>query len=371
MTEEQKRYHEENREIVARIVHKWRRYKFLSDADQRRLMIALQNMRMACNSTYLLDQSTDHGVKIDELCQLLEESFEDPGAKAVIFSQWVRTHELLAQRMQERGWGHVVFHGGVPSPKRKDLVRRFKQDPQCRCFLSTDAGGVGLNLQHANVVINVDQPWNPAVLEQRIARVHRLGQHRPVRVVHLIAQGTIEQGMLSLIDFKKSMFAGALDGGSSEVFLGGTKLTRFMETVDRATDQIPAGMPTQSDEVSTSSYDTNQRDPVAEVLDGPTQGADSVSQALDDFGQNHDTPPSPPQQAWSDFATAAAGCLEKLGRALEASQGSTATENSSNTLNHLITRDKTSGQKVLQIPLPDRQTLKGITDLLQLLTNRL
>ena len=70
-------HHEENREIVARIVQKWRRYGFLSEADQRRMRIALQNMRMSCNSTYLLDQKTDHGVKADELADLLGEMLED------------------------------------------------------------------------------------------------------------------------------------------------------------------------------------------------------------------------------------------------------------------------------------------------------
>ena len=67
MTEQQTEHHEENRETVARIVQKWRRYGFLSEADQLRMRIALQNMRMSCNSTYLLDQQTDHGVKADEL----------------------------------------------------------------------------------------------------------------------------------------------------------------------------------------------------------------------------------------------------------------------------------------------------------------
>ena len=74
------------------------------------------------------------------------------------------------------------------------MIHRFKEDPDCRLFLATDAGGVGLNLQNASAVVNLDQPWNPAVLEQRIGRVHRLGQRRPVRVVHFIAQGTIEEG---------------------------------------------------------------------------------------------------------------------------------------------------------------------------------
>ena len=81
----------------------------------------------------------------------------------------------------------------------------------------------------------MDLPWNPAVLEQRIGRVHRLGQKQPVQVVNFVAQGTIEEGMLSLLRFKKSLFAGVLDGGEQEVFLGGTRLARFMESVEKAT----------------------------------------------------------------------------------------------------------------------------------------
>jgi superfamily II DNA or RNA helicase len=239
MTPQQIDLHEENREIVARIVAKWRRYHFLSEADQRRLMIALQNMRMVCDSTYLLDQKTDFGVKADELATLLEEVFERPEAKVVIFSQWLRMHELLERRLMARKWQHVLFHGGLPGHKRGALIDHFRHEDRCRAFLATDAGGVGLNLQHANVVINMDLPWNPAVLEQRIGRVHRLGQKQPVRVVNFIAQGTIEEGMLSVLRFKKSLFAGVLDGGEKEVFLGGSRLTRFMETVEKASTAIP------------------------------------------------------------------------------------------------------------------------------------
>jgi hypothetical protein len=235
MTTQQLAHHEENREIVARIVHKWRRYRFLSEADQRRLMVALQRMRMACDSTYLLDGTTDFGPKPDEAATLLEEIFEEPETKVVVFSQWVRMHELLVRRFARRRWDHVLFHGGVDGPRRTALVDRFRDDPRCRAFLSTDAGGVGLNLQHASVVLNMDLPWNPAVLEQRIGRVHRLGQTRPVRVVHFIAQGTIEEGMLARLGFKRSLFAGVLDGGEREVFLGSSRLARFMESVEQAT----------------------------------------------------------------------------------------------------------------------------------------
>jgi superfamily II DNA or RNA helicase len=235
MTVEQRRHHEENREVVARIVAKWRRHKFLSEADQRRLMIALQNMRMSCDSTYLLDGETDFGVKADELATLLDELLEEPGAKVVVFSQWLRMHELLARRLKTKRFGHVLFHGGLTGAQRKAMLDRFREDSGCRAFLATDAGGVGLNLQHASAVVNMDLPWNPAVLEQRIGRVHRLGQHKPVQVVNFIAEGTIEEGMLSVLKFKKALFAGVLDGGEREVFLGGSRLSRFIDTVEKAT----------------------------------------------------------------------------------------------------------------------------------------
>src|SRR5262249_57040827 len=129
-----------------------------------------------------------------------------------------------------------------------DLIDHFREDDKCRVFLSTDAGGVGLNLQHASVVLNMDLPWNPAVLEQRVGRVHRLGQRQPVRVVNFIAQGTIEEGMLSVLQFKRSLFAGVLDGGEKDVFLGGSRLTKFMESVETATGAIPAPAPDDAQE---------------------------------------------------------------------------------------------------------------------------
>lgn len=124
MTAQQLRHHEENREIVAKIVAKWRRYGYLSEIDQKRLTCALQNMRMSCDSTYLLDKKTDHGHKADELLSLLEEVLEEPGTKAEIFSQWLGMHELIVRRLKRRKLEHVMFHGGVPGPSRKKLVPR-------------------------------------------------------------------------------------------------------------------------------------------------------------------------------------------------------------------------------------------------------
>ena len=105
-------HHNENGDIVTRIVQRWRQTGYLSDVDQRRLHCALQNMRMVCNSTFLPDHETDHGNKVDELMTVLDELFEDPTAKAVVFSQWLGTHELIARRLGkadgQRDWGRTV-----------------------------------------------------------------------------------------------------------------------------------------------------------------------------------------------------------------------------------------------------------------------
>lgn len=263
MTPVQQQMHDENKEFVARIVLKWRRYQYLSEADKQRLMMGLQNMRMACDSSYLIDGRSDHGFKAAEATAQLENLFSDDSTKAVIFSQWLRMHELLARQFQEKKWDHVFFHGGVPGSKRKDLVDRFRDDPKCRVFLATDAGGVGLNLQFASVVVNMDVPWNPAVLEQRIGRVHRLGQKRPVQVINFVARGTIEEGMLSVLKFKKSLFAGVLDGGEKDVMFGGTRLTQFMETVEETTKAIPVEVSRESERPETPA---NVADPMAGLV---------------------------------------------------------------------------------------------------------
>ena len=349
MTPQQMEHHEENREVVGRIVAKWRRYRFLSEADQRRLMIALQNMRMACDSTYLLDQKTDHGAKADELATLLDEIFERPDTKAVIFSQWLRMHEVLIRRLEGRAWSHVLFHGGVESGKRKDLVDRFREDPRCRAFLSTDAGGVGLNLQHASVVVNVDLPWNPAVLEQRIGRVHRLGQTRPVQVVSFVAKGTIEEGMLSVLGFKRSLFAGILDGGESEVFLGGSRLKRFMESVEGVATRIPVPVAEEPPEVA----------PAAALSD---------ETATDDDADAAAAPAArPPGDPLSGLLRTG---LELLAQFAAAPGPSPAAGSASSPVFERV-RDERSGQNYLRVRMPEPEVVDRVVGALQALLENL
>jgi len=343
MTDEQMKLHEENRETVARIVAKWRRLGFLSETDQRILMIALQNMRMSCNSTYLLDKKTDYGIKADELISVLEEVFEQPDAKVVIFSQWLGTHEILLGRLKSSKRNYVLFHGRIPGPKRNDLIRQFKNNPDCQVFLSTDAGGVGLNLQNASVVINMDLPWNPAVLEQRIGRIHRLGQHRPVRVVNFVSQGTIEHGMLSLLSFKQSLFSGVLDKGKDEVFLGGTRLKRFMDSVDNATSAIPVPMPQQA-KAGGNGDGTGQEVSV-----------ETEKEKMSDTIQ---------RQAWDDLVSTGLSFLDKLGQTL-LGQESQPREPVSKAFSGLkVETDKATGQRHLKLPLPKKEVLQDIANLL-------
>jgi len=359
MTEMQMLYHQENADVVARIVKRWRKTRFLSDKDQRRLTCALQNMRMSCNSTYLLDQETDHGVKADELAALFDELFVDADAKAVVFSQWTRTHDIVIRRLEARGLGYVSFHGGVPSEKRPALVERFRDDPSCRVFLSTDAGSTGLNLQHASTLVNMDLPWNPAILEQRIARIHRMGQARPVRVINFVAKGTIEEGMLSVLAFKRSLSAGILDGDSSEISLGGSRLNRFMKDVESVTGRMGEGAAvTPAEEVGNIAT----ADHAVSVEDQNTE-ANAGAGEMVTARTNADGAPAPSANPdlWQTLVQVSAQFV-----------GALAAANDPSARPHpWIESDPATGAKNLKIPLPPPETARQLADALLAFANSL
>ncbi len=357
MTEMQLLYHRENADVVARIVQRWRKTGFLSDKDQRRLTCALQNMRMSCNSTYLLDQETDHGVKADELAALFDELFAEPEAKAVVFSQWTRTHDIVIRRLEARGIGYVSFHGGVSSEKRPALVARFRDDPACRVFLSTDAGGTGLNLQHASTLVNMDLPWNPAILEQRIARIHRMGQARPVQVINFVAKGTIEEGMLSVLAFKRSLSAGILDGGGSEISLGGSRLSRFMKVVDEVTGHMGEGAPVAPTEEVTNIVSA---DDVA-TAEGIGADVDADGMAI----ARIEAAKAPPRDSAPDPWQALAQVGVQFVAALAAANDPDAAAHP------WIERDPATGAPSLKMPLPPPETTRQLANVLSALADSL
>jgi Helicase conserved C-terminal domain len=355
MTEMQMVYHQENAEVVMKIVQRWRRTRFLSDMDQRRMTCALQNMRMSCNSTWLLDQETDHGVKADELAALFDDLFTDPEAKAVVFSQWTRTHDIVIRRLEARGLGYVSFHGGVPSEKRPALVERFRDDPACRVFLSTDAGSTGLNLQHASTLINMDLPWNPAVLEQRAGRIHRMGQRRPVRIINFVAKGTIEEGMLSVLAFKRSLSAGILDGGSGEISLGGSRLTRFMKDVESVTGRMGEGeavTPTEEAGRIAASADASS---VEDVSADAEAGSGGITNAQPDGSA------APQSGIGSDPWQALAQVGAQFVAALAAANDPKAP------VHPWIERDPATGKQNLKMPLPPPEIAAQLANVLSAL----
>ncbi len=348
MTPQQMEIHSGNMEVTARVVGKWRRSRFLGEADQRRLMIALERMRMSCDSTYLVDHQTDHGNKADEAAILLGELLQDPNTKVVIFSQWLRMHELLVRRLKNKPWGHVLFHGGLSSDKRKEMVDQFRNDPNCRIFLATDAGGVGLNLQFASVVMNMDLPWNPAVLEQRIGRVHRLGQKQAVRVINFVAQGAIEEGILSILKFKQSLFTGILDGGAKEVFLG-DKLEQFMEQVEAVTEAVEESKP---EEAQPPQKPEPTEVPEPELPEDITEEAPAEQPG--------------PSDPWRIFLEAG---LHLLSHLTEMSQAKESTGKTGE--GKLVQEDQQTGERYLKLPMPSSEVLQQASQSLGTLMERL
>lgn len=219
--------YEEQRTALARLLAK----NYLTDLDRKRLLACLVNLRTICNAVPQPDQPRPISPKLDELVEIVPELLGDGGHKLVIFSQWETMISQAAAVLEPLGIGFVVLHGGLPGKDRKAVLERFRTDAACRVFLSTDAGGTGLNLQMADTVINLELPWNPAVLEQRIARVHRMGQNNPVRVVNLVTRGTIEERVLRTLTAKQSLFQGIFAGDEDEIAFSSTTRTGFLDAV--------------------------------------------------------------------------------------------------------------------------------------------
>jgi SNF2 family DNA or RNA helicase len=222
MTTEQESDHWDYYNMVARLTNRWIEQGYLSEEDRQNLLISLNCMRMVSDSTYILNRKTNSGNKINELKSIIQEITEGQNSKIVIFSQWKRMFDLLTRELDKMDLKYEYLNGDVPAGQRNTIIEKFQSDQALKLFLSTDAGGVGVNLQSANILINIDLPWNPAVLEQRIGRIYRLGQKKHIQVYNFISKFSIEHRILHLLDFKKAVFKGVLDdGGEDRVMLEG------------------------------------------------------------------------------------------------------------------------------------------------------
>jgi hypothetical protein len=230
LSDAQRGPYEEQRTALARLLQRG----YLTDIDRKRVLACVVNLRMLCDSTFLFDKQTHASPKLDEFAELLPELLGDGAHKLVVFSQWETMTALASSVLDRLGVGYAALHGGLPGPERERVLASFRDDPACRVFLSTDAGGTGLNLQVADTVVNLELPWNPAVLEQRVARVHRMGQGQPVRVVNFVTRGTIEERVAKSMRAKQALFDGLFEGDEDEVAFatgGGSRFVAALRTL--------------------------------------------------------------------------------------------------------------------------------------------
>ncbi len=219
----------------------------LTPTERNKMLAALQSARMACDAAGLVDKETEGSPKLNELKTLVQELCIDNGQKMVVFSQWRGMTIMVEKLLTQMKIGYVSLHGQIPTAKRGDLMDRFAEDDSIRVFISTDAGGSGLNLQNASVLVNLDIPWNPAVLEQRNARVHRLGQRKHVQIVLMVARESYEERVLNLVGNKQHLFDNVVDPLGAEDVVGVTKksLTAIIQELNQSGGTLPADSPTE------------------------------------------------------------------------------------------------------------------------------
>lgn len=129
-----------------------------------------------------------------------------PEEKLIIFTEYLATQEYILARLKKCGVPALTFDGKMSASKKDFTIGRFRNDPRYPVLICTESGGEGINLQFCRSMINYDLPWNPMRLEQRIGRVHRLGQTRETYVYNLVTQGTVEEHLLRLLAEKVRLF---------------------------------------------------------------------------------------------------------------------------------------------------------------------
>ena len=288
MTAEQLDEHNALSLPVAQILGRAKR-RPLTQAEFLRLMSLLTTQRIIANGLAQLrfeqiwpdlsrierpTESTFRGLaspKLVELRELIGQLALAQGRKVVVFSQWRRMLRLAhwATRDQLAGEGvRAAFFTGEESQKRRTQnIVDFHDDPACRVLFATDAGGIGLNLQRAaSACINIELPWNPAVLEQRIGRIYRLGQRRPIDVYNLVSEPGIESRIADLIGSKQALFTGLFDGTSDEVAF--ERSGSFLSRIERIVAPAISPARVRAEEVTVSDDDGAEREIEAIVAAG-------------------------------------------------------------------------------------------------------
>jgi SNF2 family DNA or RNA helicase len=158
---------------------------------------------------------------------LLSRLASDAREKLIIFTHFRATLELLADLLREMGVDFVLYHGQLSQAGKDEVILRFEQSSQV--LLSTEAAGEGRNLQFCRLMLNLDLPWNPQRIEQRVGRIHRLGQSRAVEIFNFSAKGTVEDYILEILDRKLNMFELVI--GEMDMILGHLEDERDFEQI--------------------------------------------------------------------------------------------------------------------------------------------
>jgi SNF2 family DNA or RNA helicase len=166
----------------------------------------------------LADQSTqiESWAKAEALEKLLKTILHDPTEKVIIFTHFRRTLDRLAELLRRMDVDFVAYQGDMDMASKNQAIADF--EGRASVLLSTEAAGEGRNLQFCRVMINFDIPWNPMRIEQRVGRIHRIGQTRDVRIYNLSARGTVEDYLLEILDQKLNMFELVI--GEMDMILG-------------------------------------------------------------------------------------------------------------------------------------------------------
>lgn len=174
-------------------------------ADRIAVLAEITRLReLCCDPSLLYDNYEGGAAKLDTIVDLIESS-EDAGAKVLVFSQFVRFLENVATRLDEQGVSYYTITGSTPKKRRVELVNAFNEDETPVFLVSLKAGGTGLNLTGASVVIHADPWWNLAAENQATDRAHRIGQRRTVSVYKVIAKDTIEERIVTLQQAKSRL----------------------------------------------------------------------------------------------------------------------------------------------------------------------
>ena len=206
---------------VRRSVQRWQRCQFLGSHEQRTLVRTLHDLRQC-----------GQDAKPVAALQAIDSALSAPEHKVVVFSQWPGALDALAAALQGRGTAFQRLGPEVVGDARRAMVSAFQQDPALRVLLCLDdERGGQLGLRHAaTAIVHLDRPWNPALLAQRLSRVHRTDRVRLVDVHHVVVDDSIESRLVNAQqqDAGHARFVGLVDGPNADVFLEGPRLTRFM-----------------------------------------------------------------------------------------------------------------------------------------------